>query len=577
MAEELKIKVGADFSQATKAVDAFSNKLGSIKKPAADATNALGNLSRIAQDAPFGFIGIANNINPMLESFQRLQKETGSTGEALKAMASGLTGAGGIGLAVGVVSSLLVVFGDKLFSAGEKAKFLGTDLRDMADSADNTKKAIQELVNTLQFLNQTSALKIQIGGGNDVKVIQQQIRNLDATMDEIFNSRTILKDQINEAIKREVNAGSADEATQAVAAQKALNEALMDGIKQESDLRKQRIVMELQARLEQKKIDDQAAKDARKGPKPQFNFFDQFFDVKPDKARVEQQITAMAKLATDFAAKHQNLFEGLTPILLATSDQKAKAAGMKFWTAFQKGAVVLKQQPITAKDLGLIPEVRPDEAKQFLESFTKASEATRDKQNGIFGAGDLALGEKMFKRWQELGGRIAIPTLEQMIAKANTLADTISGVVTPAFQGFFDNLLDGKNAIQGFFQGLASGLKSLLGKMAAALAQALALKAVFSILFPGSSIAQASIGKLFGKLLGLADGGVVFGKTAALIGEGRGTNRSNPEVVAPLDKLKDLLGGVGGGYQLSVSELRLSGKDLIAAIAVNQRSQNRRF
>jgi hypothetical protein len=72
------------------------------------AAMALQNLGRVAQDAPFGFIGIQNNLNPLLESFQRLKAETGSTGGALKALVGSLTGAGGLGLALSVVSAAVL-------------------------------------------------------------------------------------------------------------------------------------------------------------------------------------------------------------------------------------------------------------------------------------------------------------------------------------------------------------------------------------------------------------------------------------------------------------------------------------
>ena len=91
-----------------------------IKKMGDQGSNTLMNIGRIAQDAPFGFMGIANNINPLLESFQRLQVTTGSTKGALGALASQLTGPAGLGLAVSVVSSLLVVFGDKLLGSSKK-------------------------------------------------------------------------------------------------------------------------------------------------------------------------------------------------------------------------------------------------------------------------------------------------------------------------------------------------------------------------------------------------------------------------------------------------------------------------
>jgi hypothetical protein len=92
-------------------ITSLGQQMNKVGRPAADATNALGNLSRVAQDAPYGFIGIANNLNPLLESFQRLQKESGSSSAALQAMVAGLTGPAGIGLALGLVSSLAVTFG----------------------------------------------------------------------------------------------------------------------------------------------------------------------------------------------------------------------------------------------------------------------------------------------------------------------------------------------------------------------------------------------------------------------------------------------------------------------------------
>lgn len=127
--ETLKITITADNKQAVQNIQqtvTATNNLGNAFKtlPAysSQATNALSNLSRVAQDAPYGFIGIANNLNPLLESFQRLKVEAGSTGGALKSMAQGLMGPAGIGLALGAVSSIIVAFGPKIaeFISGTK-------------------------------------------------------------------------------------------------------------------------------------------------------------------------------------------------------------------------------------------------------------------------------------------------------------------------------------------------------------------------------------------------------------------------------------------------------------------------
>ena len=59
-----------------------------------------------------------------------------------------------------------------------------------------------------------------------------------------------------------------------------------------------------------------------------------------------------------------------------------------------------------------------------------------------------------------------------------------------------------------------------------------------------------------------AQGGLVTGATMGLVGEGRGTTMSNPEVIAPLDKLKSMLGDVGGGGTI-IPDVRISGDDLL--------------
>ena len=65
-----------------------------------------------------------------------------------------------------------------------------------------------------------------------------------------------------------------------------------------------------------------------------------------------------------------------------------------------------------------------------------------------------------------------------------------------------------------------------------------------------------------GSLMGVtpfAQGGLVTGPTTALIGEGIGTTASNPEVVAPLDRLKQFM---GGGTQNVVVEGVIKGNDI---------------
>ena len=62
-----------------KAASATATSGKAIVKGSDQAAFALTNLGRVAQDAPFGFVGIQNNLNPLLESFQRLKAKQAVT------------------------------------------------------------------------------------------------------------------------------------------------------------------------------------------------------------------------------------------------------------------------------------------------------------------------------------------------------------------------------------------------------------------------------------------------------------------------------------------------------------------
>ena len=70
-----------------------------------------------------------------------------------------------------------------------------------------------------------------------------------------------------------------------------------------------------------------------------------------------------------------------------------------------------------------------------------------------------------------------------------------------------------------------------------------------------------------------ADGGIVYGPTLSIMGEYAGA-RSNPEVIAPLNKLKSIIGdGGNGGWRLVA---RLRGRDIVLAIADETRISRRK-
>ena len=99
------------------------------------------------------------------------------------------------------------------------------------------------------------------------------------------------------------------------------------------------------------------------------------------------------------------------------------------------------------------------------------------------------------------------------------------------------------------FQGIFDALKQMVIKFAVAIASAVALNVL-----TGGMLASKGGGKGLGailkggKMMGMggltpfANGGIVSGPTSALVGEYTGA-KTNPEVIAPLSKLQNMMGG----------------------------------
>lgn len=112
------------------------NSFGAFNKKTADGGAALTAFSRIAQDAPYGIIGVGNNITNTAEQFGALVKQTGSAGGALKALLGSLSGVGGILLGVSLLTTGLTLLSQS-----------GLTVSDVLDKLTGQYDAFSEKVN----------------------------------------------------------------------------------------------------------------------------------------------------------------------------------------------------------------------------------------------------------------------------------------------------------------------------------------------------------------------------------------------------------------------------------------------
>ena len=153
-----------------------------------------------------------------------------------------------------------------------------------------------------------------------------------------------------------------------------------------------------------------------------------------------------------------------------------------------------------------------------------------------------------------------------LTSKFESFGNTIQGVLAQSLQsseGFFKSFIDGtKQAIKGLMSQIAAmvlmqGILSAFG-------------------FGSIGLASESLGKGLGGILGklpfFENGGLVSGATIGMVGEGRNISMSNPEVIAPLDKLKSMIGTGMGAVEVYGS---ISGQDILLSSDRARNNRNR--
>ena len=167
---------------------------------------------------------------------------------------------------------------------------------------------------------------------------------------------------------------------------------------------------------------------------------------------------------------------------------------------------------------------------------------------------------------------------------------TVGAEVANVFSGFTGSIIESLSLANNGFQGFVKGLIGTVGKLIALMLSQSIAQSIAGATASGAATGPAAIfttpafiATAVGGVLGafaaipkFADGGVVYGPTLGLIGEYAGA-RNNPEIIAPLDKLKGLIGGSNSnndnGY---IASTRISGKDLLLSIERTKHYNSRR-
>lgn len=182
-----------------------------------------------------------------------------------------------------------------------------------------------------------------------------------------------------------------------------------------------------------------------------------------------------------------------------------------------------------------------EQTAEDIEEYQKAMEGAQKRQSA-FQNGISAIGST-FSSLSEVVGEGAAAWLEWAGNLLQAIASAIPSIVA---------LTTAKKA-------------EATAAAAAATTEGAASVAATPWVGPAMAVAAvASIAAAFASIPKFAAGGIAYGPTLGLFGEYAGAS-SNPEVVAPLSRLRSLLGGDDGGSRPSV-EFVIRGRDLVGVM-----------
>ena len=559
MAEEIKIVASAvGFDQVQKGLNNTTTALkgtadqaqktgtalnSSLKPGAGQAAQSLTNLSRIAQDAPFGFIAIQNNLSPLIESFGRLKTETGTTGGAIKSLVQGLAGPAGLGLAFSVGTALLTTFASELFSTTKEAEVLDQKMVQLAEDIKNANADFKSFSDQLDQAQKTNAFNITARFGSEFEG-----QFLAAQANFITTSEKLVKVQENLTKARETyNQVVSATPLDATEEQKKLlddaRKAVTDLVQQEKDLYDAREQIAAQNRSikaeEDRRIE--AEKKAAKERQKNIETADSLI-AKLRKSLADEDLLAriLGTPRFDVIQKDFKLVENAITTLVQKfnlTPQDNRLLELQIQVTNLKSALapaeVKKFAVKTKEDLqkGLFTELK---GIKVLPDNLPLGEGVKNLNDNL-----IDIGEDLAKTVEDIGNNIAQ-------SFGDTLGKALTGEAT--FGDFFKNIF----AVIG--QGLQDLGKQFIiaAQLFAQIKKTLALRPELAVLAGIALIAVGGVIKNLSSQNAFAVGTRNAPGGMALVGE-RGpelVNLPRGSQVIPAAQTSQMMGGVGGSIEV---------------------------
>jgi len=616
MAETLQLIITADSKEALKAVEdlaksteGLKTKFTTLGSASGQANQALVNSGRVLQDLNYGFMGVANNLNPLLESFQRLGERAKDTGTTVKKeLISALTGPAGIGVALSAVTFLFLKFGDEISDFFTKIitgnEVLKSQKESLAGVGEEFKSAVEK-VDKVSIAFQEYHSRI-ITGNEALKIYNTELGKNFGVKKDINEAEKTFNDKSAAYVEASFQRALADSASKK-AAEELLKTRLLQAQGPKVNLQDFLSVLTPAGIVDPNKTATTNAVGRYKKDLSDLEILTAQF----------RKIALDANSAAELFAKGFNL--NLTtdktgavkkdPLTEATKDYQD--SNQRNLTLFNESIInqkdyFIESEKIWQEYVNKLKNINTTPAVKILKSLTpkeiikddlynadleqKAREQLKGADGSYFGKPQLAFTSEIINKKKINDTKNDLTQFLKDVKKNaeesqkayESFAKTLSSSVVNGLEEVYAAMQNGESFGKAFLDMLGKITQQLI----AMVIQALLFKAIMNVLTGGTSavadagVAASNVAGSAGRILMIpkyAQGGIVSSPHIGMVGE------AGPEAIIPLSKLSGFLNTTfnagamsGGGGMGGNGSFVLRGNDLVLALQRSNSSLNLR-